>query len=408
MRLERTLATRFLMSRRREKYLSVASMVAVVGFAFGVAALLVALSILSGFQEEYKRAVLAFNSHLILMKADEIEDPEAVAGQLSRYFPKGSLKGWTPFLYREGMAVSGSRVKGLVLKGVDFTKYSNLSRMRIDYDPEKARAMNPDRLPTILLGAKLQEELVPSGGILKILFPRGVGDGRESLKDVRRFFVAGTFESGLYEYDSSFAFISLQEAVSFFKTGGSVSGVEIWLDDPDNAEHWAEAMKKDFSFPYVVMTWRELNENLFRALEVEKFIFFVILGVLIAVATLNILGALLMLLLEKRGEVAVLRALGVTWRRLRKVFLFDGLLIGFLGVALGVILGLGFLFFLEKWQPIELAPEIYFVRHVPVVYHWRNFFWVVSSAFFILFVGCEVALRGITRMNVVRALVETR
>lgn len=404
--LEKFLAARFLVSRRRERFLSVASVVAIFGMAFGVAALLIALSIISGFQREYKKAILGFNSHLILMKADEIAKPEEVADRLSKYSSRGRMKGWTPFLYREGMAVSGSKVKGIVLKGIDFEKYSNLSRMKIEIEAGGDSSQNPARLPTILLGKSLAEEIKPRDRILRILFPQGLSPEREGLKNVRRFFVGGTFESGLHEYDSSFAFLSLPEAEKFFQTEGRVSGLEIWLEDPEDAESWAEEMREDYAFPYVVLTWRELNEGVFRALELEKVIFGILMAVLIAVASLNVLGTLLMLLLEKRGQVAFLRASGMTWRRLRKIFLFDGLLIGLLGIALGVILGLGFLFFLEKWQPIQLAPEIYFVRNVPVVYLWKNFFGVVAASFLILFAGCELALRGISKMNVVRILVE--
>lgn len=400
--VEWSLATRFLLSRRRERFLSVASVVAILGMAFGVGSLLVALSVISGFQREYKKAILGFNSHLILMSGDEIGEPAEVAEKVFRSVSPPAIKGWTPFIYREGMAVSGAKVKGIVLKGVDFGKYSNLSRMRINLW-EEGSPSNPDRLPSVLLGKDLAATLAPKDRIIRILFPQGP---RPERGNVRRFFVTGTFESGLYEYDSSFAFLSLPEAERFFQTGGRVSGLEIWLDDPDKAESWAEALRRDFDFPYVIMTWRELNEGVFRALEVEKAVFSLLMTVLIAVASLNTLGTLMMLIIEKRREVAILRAQGLSWRRLRKLFLFDGLLIGFLGVALGVIVGLGALFFIERWQPIRLEAEIYFVSQVPVAYLWGNFFWVVASAFLVVFLGCELALRGISKMNILRTLVE--
>lgn len=408
MSLERTLAARFLLSKRRERFLSVAGFVAIMGMAFGVAALLISLSVISGFQREYKKAVLGFNSHLILLSANEIERPEEEAKKISQYADPGEIVGWTPFIYREGMAVSASRVKGIVVKGVDFERYSNLSKMKIflEKGPD-AGLNNPERLPTLFLGKKLMEELQPKDRILRILFPQGPDTAKAGSKSVRRFFVAGTFESGLYEYDSSFAFIALSEAEKFFQTDGKVTGLEIWLQDPDRASFWAEAMRRDYEYPYVVMTWRELNESIFQALELEKVIFFILMIVLIMVASLNILGTLLMLLLEKRGEVAILRAVGLSWRRLRKIFLFNGLLIGFLGIALGILLGLGALFFLEKWQPIQLAAEVYFVGNIPVVYSWQNFFWVVSSAFLVIFIGCEIALKRISKVNIIRSLVES-
>jgi ABC-type lipoprotein release transport system permease subunit len=154
------------------------------------------------------------------------------------------------------------------------------------------------------------------------------------------------------------------------------------------------------------MTWKELNENVFRALETERSIFFILMGTLIAVASLNVLGTLTMLLLEKRREVAILRALGLSWARMRKIFLFDGLLIGFAGVSLGILLGLGGLFILKTWQPIHLAPEVYFVKNVPVDFSAKNLVLVMSAAFVIVLVGCELALKRLTRFTGVRSLLE--
>jgi len=384
----------------------VATLVAILGMGFGVAALLVSLSVVSGFQVEYKKAILGFNSHLILMKSDEIEDPDQIAQiakKISSYQSRGSLVGWTPFIYREGMAIAGGKLKGVVLKGIDLKKYSELSKIKFSL---KEREGFKNGLPTLILGKNLAMDLVLKEGVVRILFPQGLKPEDAGVKNIKSFFVVGTFESGLYEYDSSFAFLDIEAAKKFFQTGGRVSGIEIWLDNPDYAQEWAGKMRQDYEFPYEVMTWHDLNENIFQALESEKFIFFLIMSVLIAVASLNILGTLMMLLLERRGEIAILRTLGLPWRRLRKVFLFDGLLIGSVGIALGIILGMGLLFFLQKWQPIHLAPEIYFLRNVPIVYRWRNFLWVIGSAFTVLLLGCELALRGISRINVLRSLVE--
>lgn len=402
MGLELKLAVRFLLSRRRG-FLSIAAIVSVLGLAFGVASLLIALSVVSGFQREYKRSILSFNSHLVLMNADEIEDPQETMRRLEKYQPLEKLVGSTPFLYREGLVISGETVKGIVFKGVDFEGYGRLSHMKIT---RRAPAENKERLPEIVLGKTLAEELRLKDPILRVLFPSGLKPEDAGVKNVKRFFVTGTFESGLYEYDSGFAFLNLPDAQGFFKTGGRVSGIEIWLEDPEKATIWAEAMRNDFTYPYAVMTWGDLNENLFRALEVEKVIFSILLTVLIAVSALNVLGTLMMLLLERRGEVAILRAVGLPWRRLRKIFIFDGLLIGSLGTALGLILGLGVLFFLDRWRPIHLAPEVYFVTHVPVSWDWVNVVWVVLASLGILLVGCEWAMRRVTRVNLTRSLQE--
>ncbi len=396
--LETSLAIRFLLGRRREKFVSLAVVIAIIGLALGVGALIVSLSVVSGFQKEIKKSILGFNSHLVLMKGDEIKDPQGLVEKITQRYSsarRGTIRGWTPFIYREGMVVSGSSVRGIVLKGVDFENYRRLSGITLQERKPDPR-LRGDDTPEIILGKVLASEIRDS--TLRVFFPQD--------KKVRRFRVRGTFESGVYEYDSSFAMLPIETAQEIFQTKGRVSGVEFWLDDPDRAEEWAAALRADFDYPYVLLTWRELNENLFRALEVEKILFGILMGVMVVVASLNILCSLIMLLLEKRSEVAILRAAGFSWRRVRKIFLLDGLLIGCAGVFLGLALGASLLFFLEKWRPIELAPEIYFVDHLPVAFSWLEGLGVAAGALIVVWIGCVISLKRVSQIPVTRVLLE--
>ncbi len=172
------------------------------------------------------------------------------------------------------------------------------------------------------------------------------------------------------------------------------------------AEIVAEELRKKFEFPYVVLTWREINENLFRALELERTVFFILMSVLIGVATFNILASLIMMILSKQGEVAILRALGLPWRQLRKIFLFEGLLIGCVGLVVGLGLGLSALGVLHFWKPIPLAEEIYFIRQVPVEFAWSHIVLVASATLVLIFIGCQLTLRRLSTLPVVRSLME--
>jgi len=404
MSLTYQLALRFLVSKKRQGFLSVASWVSILGLAFGVAVLLISLSVVTGFQTEYRKSILGFNSHVVLMNADEIERPEDVQKQLEHYNALAPMAGSTPFIYREGMVVSGPKVKGIVFKGVDFEKYGALSHMVIHHEPDSDQ--NKDHLPEIVLGKNLAEELQLKEPVLKVLFPESLKPKDVGVKNIKRFFVAGTFASGLYEYDSSFAFLSLQDAERFFQTRGKVSGIEVWLADADKADLWAEGIRKDFGYPYAVMTWRELNENIFRALAMEKLLFAILMTVLIAVAALNLVGTLMMLFLEKRGDAAILRALGMSWKRLRKIFIFDGLLIGSAGIVLGLALGGAVLLYLQYGRPVALAPEVYFLPKVPVLWSWRILAWVVGTTLAIVFVSCQWAAKRMSRVNLTRSLLE--
>ena len=402
--LTRFLVTRFLQSERSDRFLSAATVVAILAIAFGVAALFLSLGVISGFQETYKKSLLQFNSHLVLTKADEIDDPETLIRRLIPESDRDRILGWNPFIYREGMLISGREIRGIVIKGVDLEKFGNLSRMAIQLKPRFAETglASFRQTPLLLLGKDLAAQLGGEPEQVKVLFPQR---GR-NLGTPRRFRVAGTFASGLYEYDASFAFLPLEDAQRFFQMGKKVSGIEIWLKDPEEAPAWAERLKKQFDFPYVVLSWRDINENLFRALETEKLVFFILMTVLIAVATLSVLASVIMLLIEKRSQIAVLRVMGLAWPRVRKIFLLDGLLIGFVGLVLGFLLALGAFVILQRWQPIPLAPEVYFISRIPVHTSWVHFFSVAGAALFLVWAGCLLTLKGVSRFPVLRTLVE--
>src|SRR5262249_27216673 len=191
MGLEFTLARRFLFSKRRGRFLSAAAVIAVLGLAFSVGALWVSFSVLSGFQKEYRKAILGINAHVILTKADEISDSNRVEADLKNYESLGKSLGITPFIYREGMAVSGPQVKGIVLKGVDFDRYAPLSHLTFLRTPV-SQEENPEHLPEILLGKTLAENLSLKRGVLRVLFPQGLKPEAMGVKNVKKFFVAGT------------------------------------------------------------------------------------------------------------------------------------------------------------------------------------------------------------------------
>jgi len=356
--------------------------------AIAVASLFVSLALVSGFQKVYKESILKFNAHLVITRSDEIADLPALTDRLPEGL-KREIVGWNPFLYREGMLISGTLLKGIVIKGADLASFEKYSGMKIEAGSGRG----------LVLGNRLRAEIGDRMTEVKILFPQGEGGQK-----VERFPVRGGFSSGLYEYDSSFALLSLEEAQRFFQMGNKVSGIEIWLRDPDRAAAWVDRLRQDFEFPYTVMGWREINENLFRALEMEKVLFFILMIFLAAVASLNILASLIMLILKKRGEIAILRAIGFPWRLLQKIFLFDGLLIGSAGLGLGLALGIGILLVLEVGGFPKLSPEIYFVSTVPIDYRWENLLMVVAGALSLVGLGCRLTLRGLKDVPVLKAL----
>ncbi|MBI4196662.1 MAG: ABC transporter permease [Deltaproteobacteria bacterium] len=385
--LTRLLARRLLQSKKSDVLFSMTSWVAVLSMALGVAALFISLSVTTGFQKVYKEAMLRFNSHLVLTKAGEIENPENLEEKFPATF-RNEIVGINPFLYREGMVVSGDSLRGVVIKGVPLENFQKLSHMEMII-----------REPSLIVGSGWLPFV--KNDEVRILFPH---DNRE--ETVKKFRIGGSFESGLYEYDSSFAFLPLEEAQNDFGVGRRVSGIEIWLKQADRADYWKKELQPVFDFPYVLMSWRDINENLFRALDFEKRVFFILMLVLTMVASLNLLASLIMFLLQIRRQIALLRCLGLTWSRIKKIFLLDALLIGSAGLSLGLLLSVTSLWLIQKWSLIPLAKEIYFVETVPVQFSLINFLLVAGSAIGIVLLGSLLTLGGLRRLPILSALVE--
>ncbi len=398
------LAWRLFASSRAGGFFSASLWVAILGMGFGVMALLLALGITEGFSRDYEKAILGSQAHVTVHFEDDIDDPIAVEkamGDVSRE-TRISVKNMERIIYREGMLVGGKSLKGLVLKGVSQDYFHKSGIISVDM----AAGENEKHLPKIYLGKVVAEESGVKPGVVKLLFPSAFSPkthlkkdlSQISTQDLKSFFLAGVFETGVYEVDSSFAFLDLAEGSDFFHMGDRVSGFELWLDSPKNADRFSEALRDVLGFPYEILSWKEIHENVFKAMETEKWMFGLLMAVLIVVASLNVLGTLMMLILQKRREIAILRVLGYSWGRLRRVFILDGILIGVLGTASGLAGGLACEFVLKTWAPIRLEAEIYFLKTVPVAFLWDHLIWVSIAALSICLLGCILTLRKITHV----------
>ena len=437
MRLVSDIAKRFNQAKYLPRSLVVMRLVAMAGIAIGAATLIVALSIVSGFQREYRRSILDFNAHVVVLKAGEMNDTTEVVEYISklkksqdesrfesRYSwllpvvssiknlyesfkglhddiaydyedrpgfvafwdrlnpqrlkpllpafieklykieQKGVL-GITPFLYREGLAISKGTIKGLVIKGVDPETIRDVNQMQIDADVPLNEALASSPHPNVVLGKPLARYLgFPKK--IKLMVPSS--DREKQFVDAA---VVGTFESGLYDYDSQFALMNLEDAQRIFETGAvKATGIEIKLDDPDKADAVAFAINNDLPASYQAITWGELNRDLFEALALEKLVFSIIMGILVIVASFNIIGVLVLLICYRAHEVAILKALGVNAGMLQKIFTRGGLWAGLVGTIAGIAAGIGLSLAIKHLHLIRLEPEIYFVSTLPIDISW--------------------------------------
>lgn len=398
------IALRSLFSKRSRYAHSAIGWVAMIGLILGISAQVVAVSILSGFEKHFTDSILGFNADLVLMRDGEIGDPQEVLQKLKSYQEPNGVQHITPFLYREGLIAHRSKVKGLVIKGVDSSSFSSVYDLKIKpFDSLKSSDLSTlfnqseSELTPVLLGEDLAEYLgvSPEDNIISVLSPKGDLKKISDPKQFKKFQVIGTFASGLYEYDSQFVLLDLGKAQEFFEVPKIVTGFEMKVKNLNIASQIAESMAKDFGFPYQALSWDELNAEIFQALKLEKKLFFIIMGLIVIVAAANLIGLIVILISEQSKEISILKAMGMKNKSLQRIFTLQGLLLAFVGIFLGTVLGMGAAYFMSKHSIVNLAKEVYLVSTLPVVVSWKMTVWVAGFGFISSYLAVKLASRRI-------------
>jgi len=368
------------------------TLISIGGVAIGVWALTVVLSVMSGFEADLKRKILGQTAHGMILTYGQDEFTEWRAAR-ERALTVPGVAGATPFLYNEVMLSAGQNLTGAILKGVDPATVGtvidlprNVEEGKLEWlaDPVKIPlpSRGPDHaeraeaapregvrpLPGVVIGRELARQLhVFVGDQVNVVSPFGdLGPGGPQPKS-RPFRVAGIFFSGMFEYDSKFAYLSLAEAQRFFGTGDSITGLELKMHDVDAARAVVRRVALELGgWPYRGKDWGELNRSLFSALQMEKVVMAVILGFIVLVASFIIVATLIMLVLEKTREIAVLKSMGAGIPSVMKIFVAEGVTIGAVGTVFGLILGLGTCLLVDR-VGIPLDPEVYYIDNLPVL-----------------------------------------
>jgi lipoprotein-releasing system permease protein len=374
-----------LLGRRRMAETLLMTLISIGGVAIGVWALTVVLSVMNGFEGDLKGRILGHNAHGILMKAgtNEFTGWQQVRDQVLQV---PGVVGATPFLYNEVMLSSGQRLTGSIIKGVDPATIGTVTDLAASIEkggklewlstpelipPPGLRDLDEPaagrRLPGIVVGRELARSLrVDVGDQVNVISPFGdLGPGGPQPKS-RPFRVAAVFYSGMYEYDAKFAYLELDEARRFFGTGDGITGLELKVADVDRARPILARVSAALGgWPYRTKDWGELNRNLFSALQMEKLVMAVILGFIVLVASFIIVATLIMLVLEKTREIAVLKSMGAGLPSVMKVFVIEGMVIGAVGTFFGLVLGWGTCLLIGD-VGIPLDPEVYYIDNLPV------------------------------------------
>jgi lipoprotein-releasing system permease protein len=396
---------RYLKAKKRQKSISLNTMISIGGVTVGVAALISTLAVMTGFKEDLRDKILGTNSHVVI--SDRTQDDMADYRHLLEevvHIPH--VVAATPFIFRQVLLSSDTNVFGVVLRGIDPEKEArvteiekNLIEGKLEYltaPPSPPREIDPEGEPSkiypgIIVGKELAGRLGAfPGDRINIVSPVGkegesvgksLGSPMGFTPKIRKFQVVGIFDSGMYEYDSSLAYISIQEAQHFFNLPDAVTGIEVKVDDIFIADRVARDIEAQLDFPYQARDWMKLNRNLFSALELEKVMMFVILVLIILVASFNIVSTLTMTVVEKNREIAILKAMGATRKSIMRIFMLEGLIIGAVGVLLGIPLGLAVCWTLQTFY--TLPGDIYYISHLPVKIRSLDVILVASSAIII-------------------------
>src|SRR3989338_1646292 len=358
MRYELWMSWRYLVAKRRERFISLVSVIAVGGVALGCAALIVVLAVMSGFGAELRDKIVGTNMHLVVEGREGIPYPTKLQDQVKQV---AHVQGVSPFIAGEAVLRTEERVIGVVVRGIDPATEQSVTKIT-DYLHGQPLALNPKQL---LIGRELASILgVTTGQHVSLIAPV---DGTRY--DVT---IGGIFESGMYEYDARLAYVHLQLAQALFGLEGSVTGLGVRLDELRHADATATAIARILPPVFQVRTWMSMNQNLFEALKLEKLAMFVILTLIVVVAAANIVATLLMMVMERTKDIGILKSVGATSRSIRLIFTYEGLLIGFLGTTLGVALGVGICWVQQTYGIVRLPGSIYYLDTLPVQLRWAD------------------------------------
>jgi lipoprotein-releasing system permease protein len=373
MSYELFIGLRYLKAKRKQTFVSLITLISIAGVMVGVTALIVVIAVMNGFKEDLRDKILGVTSHVVISRFDgNISKYQEVRAKVEEV---SGVNAATPFIYTQVMISSRKAMSGAVLRGIEpktASKVINLPKNLRAGSLEELEAENkPEGMrstPGIILGNELARNIGASRGEpVTVISPLGRLTPLGRVPRSQTFRVAGIFDSGMYEYDSTIAYVSLWAAQRFLGIGDRVTGIEVRVDEIYEADRVAKAIGKALDgYPYWSRDWMRMNKNLFSALKLEKIVMFIILTLIILVAAFNIVGTLIMVVIEKTRDIAILKSMGATRRSIMKIFMIEGAVIGLVGTLLGLLGGYTLCKLLATYKFIELPSDVYYISTLPV------------------------------------------
>ncbi len=411
MTFEYFIGNRYL--RVKQTFISLITILSIAGITIGVMALIIVIAVMSGAESEFRSRILGVESHVMIMRYGSpftdyrriIKDIEKIDG----------VKTASPYVFSQIMLRSSSQVSGAVLRGIDPGSAGQAIKSLDKTFLEQRLTKNQNAgtsafVPGIILGQELARNLgVIENDIIYLISPRGMISPIGHIPAMKRFRVTGLFESGMYEYDTSLAYVHLKDAQSILHIGDSVTNIGVRVKDIYKADNIAENIaanlnRKYKTGSYWARDWMQMNRNLFSALKLEKKAMFIILTLIVLVAAFNIASSLIMMVMGKTKDIAILKAMGATDKSIKKIFVFKGMIIGLTGTILGMCLGLTGCVLLKHYKFIKLPGDVYYFTTLPVKLEALDVFVIVSATMIICYLATLYPARQASKLNPVEAI----
>jgi len=393
MKTEFFISWRYLATKKKEKFISLISIISILGVAIGVMALIVVLSVMTGFDRDLHEKIVGNYSDIIVSGYGTIDAASYETIKI-KILASSHVRGLSPSVQGQVVIKQGERFFAVGLKGIDPKTEAQVTRIHTYLIQGNLSEVQQGE---IIVGKELAGLLgLGLKSFLTVYSPQG--------KEFR-LKVVGVFNSGMYDYDLNLAFTHYKTAQDIFGMPGQFSSIAVKLDNHYKAAEIKDALQKALGVEYVLKTWMEVNRNFFAALKLEKLTMFIILTLIILVASFNIISTLIVMVVEKTKDIGILKALGMTAGNIRSIFIYEGLIIGVCGVFFGVMGGVALCTLLKKYQFVKLPQDVYYIDHLPVsIQWWPDIIVIVAAAMAIALVSTIYPALKASRLNPVEAL----
>jgi lipoprotein-releasing system permease protein len=398
-------ALRYLLAKRKQAFISVISLISTLGVTVGVMALVIAVALMTGLQDEIRDRIVGANPHIYVWKTSGIDDYHAEAARL-RQVPH--VVGAAPAILGKALVTAARSDDFVNLTGIDPVLEAGVTDLRAAMESGSLDGLNGDSedgaLGGILLGKDLARGLgVSVGDSVQVVTPHGTLSPMGMVPVPRRLRVAGTFSLGLYEFDNTTGFVSLDVAKRLFDTD-RIALIQLRVDDIWRASEVSRSITGTLGDQYFTQDWSEMNRSLFSALWLEKMAISLTIGLIVMVAALNIIASLILLVMEKNRDIAILKTMGASARSITTIFMMQGLIIGIVGTTVGAAAGYALSYLLDRYKLISVPVDVYQVSHVPFKVRPEDFALVIVAAIVVCFVATIYPSRQAARLDPAQAL----